>query len=174
MADLNITLEQFKTELSDIKSELKSLLKLVRKMRTKQEDPTGEKAKSRAANNGFNRPIEVSEELKTFLNLAEGEVVSRSEVTRRINRYITENNLKHPDNGRVIILDEKLQALLKPGDGIQVTFLNVQKYISPHYTKSVASEEPIAASKTIEPVVPSTPKKAATTTGVKRPAVKKA
>jgi upstream activation factor subunit UAF30 len=174
MADLNITLEQFKTELSDIKSELKSLLKLVRKMRTKQEDPTGEKAKARATNNGFNRPIEVSEELKTFLNLAEGEVVSRSEVTRRINRYITENNLKHPDNGRVIILDEKLQALLKPGDGIQVTFLNVQKYISPHYVKVVSTEEPIAATKTIEPVVPSTPKKAATTTGVKRPAVKKA
>jgi len=174
MADLNITLEQFKTELSDIKSELKSLLKLVRKMRTKQEDPTGEKAKSRAANNGFNRPIEVSEDLKTFLNLAEGEVVSRSEVTRRINKYITENNLKHPDNGRVIILDEKLQALLKPGDGIQVTFLNVQKYISPHYTKASSTEEPIAATKTIEPVVPSTPKKAATATGVKRPAVKKA
>jgi len=173
MADLNITLEQFKTELSDIKSELKSLLKLVRKMRTKQEDPTGEKAKSRAANNGFNRPIEVSEDLKTFLNLAEGEVVSRSEVTRRINKYITENNLKHPDNGRVIILDEKLQALLKPGDGIQVTFLNVQKYISPHYTKASSTEEPIPATKTIDPV-PSTPKKAATATGVKRPAVKKA
>jgi len=173
MADLNITLEQFKTELSDIKSELKSLLKLVRKMRTKQEDPTGEKAKARATNNGFNRPIEVSEELKTFLNLAEGEVVSRSEVTRRINRYITENNLKHPDNGRVIILDEKLQALLKPGDGIQVTFLNVQKYISPHYVKVVSTEEPIPSTKTIEPV-PSTPKKAATATGVKRPAVKKA
>jgi len=174
MADINITLEQFKTELSDIKSELKSLLKLVRKMRTKQEDPTGEKAKARASNNGFNRPIEVSVELKTFLNLAEGEVVSRSEVTRRINKYITENNLKHPDNGRVIILDDKLQALLKPTDGTQVTFLNVQKYISPHYVKASSTEEPVAETKTIEPVVPSTPKKAATATGVKRPVVKKA
>jgi upstream activation factor subunit UAF30 len=169
MADLNITLEQFKTELSDIKSELKSLLKLVRKMRTKQEDPTGEKAKSRAANNGFNRPIEVSEELKTFLNLAEGEVVSRSEVTRRINKYITENNLKHPDNGRVIILDDKLQSLLKPGDGIQVTFLNVQKYISPHYVKAVSTEDLAAVTKVVEPVIVT--KKI---TAVKRPAVKKA
>lgn len=169
MADINITLEQFKTELSDIKSELKSLLKLVRKMRTKQEDPTGEKAKSRAANNGFNRPIEVSEELKTFLNLAEGDVVSRSEVTRRINKYITENNLKHPDNGRVIILDDKLQSLLKPGDGIQVTFLNVQKYISPHYVKAISTEEPVSVTKTIEPVIV-----AKKTTVVKRPAVKKA
>jgi upstream activation factor subunit UAF30 len=174
MADISTTLEQFKTELSDIKSELKSLLKLVRKMRTKQEDPTGEKAKARASNNGFNRPIEVSGELKTFLNLAEGEVVSRSEVTRRINKYITENNLKHPDNGRVIILDDKLQALLKPTDGTQVTFLNVQKYISPHYVKASSTEEPVAETKTIEPVVPSTPKKAATATGVKRPVVKKA
>jgi upstream activation factor subunit UAF30 len=163
MAD---NLEQIKTELSEIKSELKSLLKLVRKMRTKQEDPTGEKAKSRAANNGFNRPIEVSEELKTFLNLAEGEVVSRSEVTRRINKYITENNLKHPDNGRVIILDDKLQSLLKPGDGIQVTFLNVQKYISPHYVKAVSTTTEEAVTKTVEPVI----KKAT----VKLPAVKKA
>ena len=169
MADLNITLEQFKTELSDIKSELKSLLKLVRKMRTKQEDPTGEKAKTRAANNGFNRPIEVSEELKTFLNLAEGEVVSRSEVTRRINKYITDNNLKHPDNGRVIILDDKLQSLLKPGDGIQVTFLNVQKYISPHYVKAVSTEDPTAVTKVVEPVIV-----AKKITALKRPVVKKA
>ena len=164
MADNNTVIL---TELSEIRSELKSLLKLVRKMRTKQEDPTGEKAKARASNNGFNRPIEVSPELNTFLNLAEGEVVSRSEVTRRINKYITENNLKHPDNGRVIILDEKLQALLKPGDGVQVTFLNVQKYISPHYIKAVSTEEPVTVNKTIEPVV----KKPTT---VKRPTVKKA
>ena len=160
------------TELSEIRSELKSLLKLVRKMRTKQEDPTGEKAKARASNNGFNRPIEVTEELKTFLNLTEGEVVSRSEVTRRINRYITENNLKHPDNGRVIILDDKLQSLLKPGDGIQVTFLNVQKYISPHYVKTIISEDPVASK--VTDVQPIEQVKKTTTTAVKRPTVKKA
>jgi upstream activation factor subunit UAF30 len=170
MADNNTVIL---TELSEIRSELKSLLKLVRKMRTKQEDPTGEKAKARASNNGFNRPIEVSPDLKTFLNLAEGEVVSRSEVTRRINKYITENNLKHPDNGRVIILDDKLQALLRPAEGTQVTFLNVQKYISPHYIKTITTEDPAIASKVSE-VPPIEPVKKTTTAAVKRPTVKKA
>jgi upstream activation factor subunit UAF30 len=32
-------------------------------------------------------------------------------------------------------MDEKLRELLKPGD-VQVTFLNLQKFLSPHYVKA--------------------------------------
>ena len=121
--------------LLSIQNDIKSLTKLVRKIRAHQEDPNGEKAKERAVNNGFNRALEISPELRVFLALDEGETVSRSEVTRRINKYITENGLKHPDNGRLIILDTKLTDLLKPPEGVQVSFLNIQKYLSPHYVK---------------------------------------
>jgi chromatin remodeling complex protein RSC6 len=95
----------------------------------------GEKAKARAANNGFNRKQEVTPKLREFLGLAEGELISRSEVTKFINKYITENNLKHPDNGRQLVLDDKLKDLLQPPADVVVTYLNLQKYLSPHYVK---------------------------------------
>ena len=132
-----------------MEADLKTILKLLRKIRAHQEDPTGEKAKARAANNGFNRNLEVSPELREFLSLGPEDTVSRSEVTRRINTYINENGLKHPDNGRMIILDNKLLKLLEPPDGVQVTFLNIQKYLSKHYVKkesgASAPEVPPAA-----------------------------
>ena len=123
------------SEVEALRNEVKSLTKLIRKIRSHQEDPTGEKAKARAVNNGFNRSLEISQKLRDFLNLPAEESVSRSEVTRRINTYITDNDLKHPDNGRMIILDEKLTDLLAPPEGVQVTFLNIQRYLSPHYVK---------------------------------------
>lgn len=123
------------SEVAALRNEVKSLTKLIRKIRSHQEDPTGEKAKARAVNNGFNRSLEISQKLRDFLCLVDDESVSRSEVTRRINTYITENDLKHPDNGRMIILDEKLTNLLAPPEGVQVTFLNIQRYLSPHYVK---------------------------------------
>ena len=140
--------------------DLKTVLKLLRKILAFHEDPSGEKAKARAANNGFNRNIEVSPELREFLALAEGDTISRSEVTRRINKYINENGLKHPDNGRMIILDNKLLKLLEPPDGVQVTFLNIQKYLSRHYKKLDA------------PVAPP-PAEAAPTTEAEAPVKKK-
>ena len=128
-------MEALQSEIVALRKDVSSLMKLVRKIRTFQDDPSGEKVKERTKNNGFIRPMAVSEELRSFLGLQEGETISRSMVTRRLNEYIKANGLKHPDNGRILILDDKLTALLKPPEGVQITFLNVQKYLSPHYTK---------------------------------------
>jgi upstream activation factor subunit UAF30 len=135
-------METVLSEISSLRNEIKSLSKIVRKIRAHQEDPSGEKAKARAVNNGFNRALEISPKLREFLGLETEESVSRSEVTRRINKYINENGLKHPDNGRMIILDAKLTDLLSPPEGVQVTFLNIQKYLSPHYTKPPKKDAP--------------------------------
>ena len=126
--------ESITIELAAIRSELKSLTKLVRKVKAKQDDPDGEKAKKRAENNGFNRKQKFSDKLRTFLGLKKSELISRSEVTKAINKYITDKGLKHPDNGRVLVMDDKLKNLLDPGD-TQVTYLNLQKFLSPHYIK---------------------------------------
>ena len=123
------------TEITALRNELKSLTKIVRKIKAKLDDPNGEKSAKRAKNNGFNREQKISEELRTFLGLPEGQLVSRSTVTKSINEYVKANGLKHPDNGRVLVLDQKLRDLLKPPADVQVTFLNLQKYLSPHYTK---------------------------------------
>ena len=130
-----MSLETIQTELSALRIDVKNLAKLVRKIRSTQEDPDGEKAKKRAENNGFNRKQEITPALREFLGLADGELVSRSEVTKSVNKYITDKGLKHPENGRQIVLDAKLKELLAPPEGVQVTYLNLQKYLSPHYVK---------------------------------------
>lgn len=122
-------------EITALRNELKSLTKIVRKIKAKLDDPNGEKSAKRAKNNGFNREQKISEELRTFLSLPEGQLVSRSTVTKSINEYVKANGLKHPDNGRILVLDQKLRDLLKPPADVQVTFLNLQKFLSPHYTK---------------------------------------
>ena len=127
--------EQILSELSSLKSDIKSLSKIVRKIKAKVDDPTGEKAASRAKNNGFNRKQAISDKLRAFLELPDGELVSRSTVTRAINKYVTDNGLKHPDNGRILVLDDKLKKLLQPPDDVEVTFLNLQKFLRPHYTR---------------------------------------
>jgi upstream activation factor subunit UAF30 len=128
-------MEDIKQEIADLRSDIKSLTKIVRKIKTKLEDPDGEKAKARAANNGFNRKQNISEELRAFMGLPAGEQASRSEVTKFLTKYITDKGLKHPENGRQIVLDDTLRALLKPPADVQITYLNVQKFLSPHYIK---------------------------------------
>ena len=131
-----MSLETIQTEIAALRNDIKNLTKLIRKVKNTQEDPDGEKAKARAANNGFNRKQDVTPKLREFLGLPADELISRSEVTKFINKYITDKGLKHPDNGRQIILDDKLRDLLTPPADVQVTYLNLQKYLSPHYVKA--------------------------------------
>jgi len=132
--------------------EIKALRKDLRKVRAHIEDPTGEKTKARVANNGFNKPLGVTDKLRTFLGLAVDEKISRSQVTIRINAYVTEKGLKA---GQVITLDAALQDLLQVPPETKVTFLNIQKYINPHYIKEPkATVDPVATA----PAVPEPPK----------------
>jgi upstream activation factor subunit UAF30 len=155
MADTTITLQT-------ILDEIKLLRKDVRKVKSLIEDPNGEKAKARSTTNGFNKPLDISEELRKFLKLAAGEQISRSQVTKKMNEYVTEKGLK---NGQNINLDASLKALLDPPADVQVTFLNIQKYINKHYIKT--EEAPKAAKEAAAP-------KAKEAAASKRPTVKKA
>jgi upstream activation factor subunit UAF30 len=130
--DTPITLETLNAALDAIAKEQRALRKDVRKIRQYIEDPTGEKQEARTKNNGFNKPLGVSEKLRAFLNLPEGEKISRSQVTRKVNEYVEAKGLK---TGQNIGLDETLKDLLQVPEGVQVTFLNIQKYINPHYIK---------------------------------------
>jgi upstream activation factor subunit UAF30 len=145
--------------LDDLMKEMKALRKDMRKIRAHIEDPTGEKSKARAVNNGFNKPLDVTPELRAFLSLAADEKISRSQVTSRINTYVTEKGLKAGQN---ISMDAALQELLKPPTDMQVTFLNIQKYINPHYIKEekpVAPKTPRAPKAEADPNAPPKEKK---------------
>ena len=135
--------------LDALMKELKALRKEVRKIRTHIEDPTGEKQAARSKSNGFNKPLDVTPELRTFLGLAADEKICRTDVTKRVNAYVTEKGLKE---GKTIGLDAPLKSLLKVPEGTQVTFLNLQKFLGPHYLKDPNAPEKKPRAKTAEAV----------------------
>ena len=157
--------------LTTLQAEIKALRKDLRKVKQLLEDPSGEKAKARATNNGFNKPLDVSEKLRAFLKLGAEDKVSRSQVTKLINEYVTEKGLKA---GQQITLDATLKDLLAPPEGTQITFLNIQKYINPHYIKAPVEPKPAKVPKEKKPaaVIPETPL-AATPSSAPAPAVEK-
>ena len=137
MATETVTLET-------IDKQLTALRKDIRKIKSFIEDPSGEKAKARSENNGFKKPLQVSPELREFLKLGPEERISRADVTKRVNLYLEEHSLKA---GQLITLDATLKTLLNPPADIQITFLNIQKYINPHFVKEPKPEKPKAAPK---------------------------
>ena len=150
--------------LQTVIDEIKLLRKDLRKVKNLIEDPLGEKAKARSTTNGFNKPLDISEELRKFLKLAAGEQISRSQVTKKVNEYVTEKGLKQGQN-----MDASLKAILDPPADVQVTFLNIQKYINKHYIKTEAPAKPKKAAAAAPVEAAAEPKVAA-----KRPTVKKA
>ena len=137
---MSATLETIAADVQLLQKDLKGLRKMIRKVLGDIEDPTGEKKAARSQNNGFNKPQQVTEALAKFLNIPVTEMISRSQVTKAVNAYVTEKNLKAGQN---ISLDEPMKALLTVPEGTQVTFLNIQKYLNQHYVK--VEKKPAAA-----------------------------
>ena len=62
--------------------------------------------------------------------------MARTDVTREINAYIRANSLQDKDNGRKILPDKKLSTLLKLGKTDELTYFNLQRFMSPHFQKA--------------------------------------
>jgi len=125
-------------------------LKNAQKASQKKKRKTGNRAPS-----GFVKPTLISNELAGFLGKPEGSEMARTEVTREINKYIRTNNLQDKENGRKINPDKKLTSLLKLKKGDELTYFNLQRYMSPHFAKSAALQAAAAAAAAATPVVAS-------------------
>ena len=84
----------------------------------------------------FERPTQISEELCSFLTKSKGTLMSRSEVTKAVNNYVKEHNLK---NKHDIKPDAPLKKLLGVPEGEQLTYFNLQRYLNKHYVKAVVA-----------------------------------
>jgi hypothetical protein len=106
-------------------------LKNAAKASLKKKRKVGNRAPS-----GFVKPTLISNELAGFLGKPEGSEMARTDVTREINKYIRTNNLQDKENGRKINPDKKLTSLLKLKKGDELTYFNLQRYMSPHFAKA--------------------------------------
>jgi hypothetical protein len=107
-----------------------------RKRRVKVEE--GAEAKPRVPSI-FERPVQVTDELCKFLTKPAGTLLSRSEVTKLVNNYVKEKDLK---TKHAIAPDAALKKLLAIPEGDQLTYFNLQKYLNRHYVKT---EKAVAA-----------------------------
>ena len=106
-------------------------LKNARKKSAQRQRKSGNRSPS-----GFVKPTRISEELAAFLKKDKNTEMARTEVTREINNYIREHKLQDPKNGRHILADSKLRKLLKLKTSDELTYFNLQRYMSPHFAKA--------------------------------------
>jgi len=102
-----------------------------RKRRVKTEE--GPDAKPRTPSI-FERPVQITEELCTFLAQPKGTLMSRSQVTKGVNQYVKDHNLK---NKHDIKPDAALKKLLLVPETEALTYFNLQRYLNRHYVKAV-------------------------------------
>lgn len=130
-------LQQVTTMLSALKTDFRQLekratreLKVANKLSAKRRRKSGNRSPS-----GFVKPTLISPELASFLGKTTGTEMARTEVTREINAYIRKNNLQDKENGRKINPDSNLSKLLKLKADDELTYFNLQRYMSPHFAK---------------------------------------
>ena len=131
-------LQQLSVMISSLKSEYRSLekkwsrdIKVAQKQSNKRKRKAGNRAPS-----GFVKPTKISDELASFLGKDKGTEMARTDVTREINTYIRAHKLQDSSNGRKINPDSKLATLLKLKKTDELTYFNLQKYMSPHFAKA--------------------------------------
>jgi chromatin remodeling complex protein RSC6 len=107
--------------------------------------------KPKRAPSGFAKPTQISNVLCDFLDVAHGSLMARTEVTKRVTKYIKEAKLQVPANRRRFVPDSKLASILgkldntsKGKDGKTdsekgYTYFNLQKYLSPQFIKGTST-----------------------------------
>ena len=131
------------SQLSALKTQVRALeKKAVRELKAANKaNKKRSKAKGNRQPSGFVKPTPISGELAKFLGKPSGTEMARTEVTKEINAYIRSNSLQDPKNGRVIVPDAKLRQLLVVPEGEQLTYFNLQRYMSRHFQKASKKSE---------------------------------
>jgi upstream activation factor subunit UAF30 len=136
---------QVVTQLTSVRTLLAGLTTQVRQLQRRSEkelktaQKSGKKVRKATGNrnpSGFVKPTPISDALAAFLGKKPGDQMARTEVTREINNYIRAHNLQDPQNGRKINPDAKLRKLLNVEKNGELTYFNLQRYMSPHFIKA--------------------------------------
>lgn len=137
-SDLLGQLASLRTQLTAVTSQARQLSKRSeRELRQAQKQGRKRPRKNGARSpSGFVKPTLISNELANFLGKEIGTEMARTDVTREINGYIRAHKLQDPKNGRRILPDKKLAKLLKIKKDDELTYFNLQRYMSPHFAKA--------------------------------------
>ena len=137
------SVQELASKLSSIKTDLRNLEKKhARELKIASKGKKRAASKNPRAPSGFVKPTKISSELAAFLGKTADTEMARTEVTKEINTYIRANNLQNKTNGRIINADAKLKTLLKLKNDDELTYFNLQRYMSHHFPKKVVAPAP--------------------------------
>ena len=86
----------------------------------------------------------LSNEMSDFLCIPHEQMMSRRDVINGLNKYIKDNKLQSPEDGRQIVPDTVLRTLLDIDDSVDLNYFNMQRYINRHFVLS--SKEVVGSS----------------------------
>jgi len=133
-------LAALRSQLTSVTTQVRALSKRSeREIKLAQKNGRKKRKTGNRAPSGFVKPTKISLELAKFLGKPKGTEMARTQVTREINGYIRAHSLQDPKNGRRILADGKLKKLLKLTDSDELTYFNLQRYMSPHFAKAGAA-----------------------------------
>ncbi len=143
MSALKMRLIEHRKETAEMCAEMvaleKSFEKYASKIAKQQSKTTADKPKRKPS--GFASPTAVSPDLCAFMGKPVGTLISRTETSKFLSAYITENHLYSENNKSVIVPDDNLLHLLgNPSTDTEITYFTIQKYINRHFVKQTQTE----------------------------------
>lgn len=142
MEKMMASLAEVNAQLSDMREQFNVLDKKAKKLthaielvvRKEMKNVTKNKKERKPC--GFAVSTKVTPEMSDFMGKPHGELISRIEITKYLNKYIKEQNLEHPDNKQIIVPDEKLWSILgNEALNDRITHFTIQKYLNKHFIK---------------------------------------
>ena len=132
---LRATLSTLHSDMKKLEKQIPRELKKAQKGR-RRSNKTADGEDKPKKDTVFTKPTQISDALCTFLGVAKGTQLSRSEVTTRICKYAKDHALMVK---QVIKADAPLRKLLALTEADELKILNLQRYLKPHYIKNVVA-----------------------------------
>ncbi len=128
--------EVFASVLSDMKKLEKRIPRELKKASKKRKGKAADGTDKPKRESIFKKPVQISDELCTFLGKPKGTLMSRSDVTSAVCSYAKTKGLM---NKQVINADASLRKLLKITEKDELMILNLQRFLKQHYIKAATA-----------------------------------
>jgi upstream activation factor subunit UAF30 len=128
-----------KTSIGNVMSKLRQYKKTVEKtLKDVSKDTNQKEKKSRGVKVEIKKPsiimpVVLSNDLCDFLNKPKDTEMTRTQITKDIYAYIKKNKLQDQNTKQKINYDENLKKLLRLNENEELTYLNLQHYLNPHF-----------------------------------------
>jgi chromatin remodeling complex protein RSC6 len=131
ISDMETTINNQKTQLHTMEKEFSKFKKFATSFIDFSKKQLEKKPRQPS---GFQLPVFLSNDLCDFLEIEHNSKLPRTEVTKRLIKYISDNELINSEKKTQIIPDEKLLKLLGTNvDLSSLTRFTIQKYMNCHY-----------------------------------------